>query len=42
MYYRLKNDIALRKWKYVDRAVIKKGIDNALSASKKEFDILVL
>jgi len=42
MYYRLKDDIALRKWKYVDRAIYRKGIDHALGVSEKEFELLLL
>ena len=42
MYYRLKDNIALRKWKYVDRAIYRKGVDHALSISEKEFELLLL
>ena len=42
MYCRLKEDIALRKWKYVERAVYRKGMDHAFPISKKEFDLLLL
>ena len=42
MYYRLKDDVALRKWKYVDRAVYIKGVVHALPASVQEFDKLLL
>lgn len=41
MYYRLKDDIALRKWRYVDRAIYRKGMENAFGASKEEFDLLL-
>ena len=41
MYYRLNNDIALRKWRYVDRAIYIKGVENAESVSEKEFGILL-
>ena len=42
MYYRLKDNIALRKWRYVDRAIYVKGIDHALSVSPKDFELLLL
>ena len=42
MYYRLKDNIALRKWKYVDRAVYRKGSENAFGVPQKEFDLLLL
>ena len=42
MFYKLNNRIALRKWRYVDRAIYLKGIDYALGVSKKEFDLLLL
>lgn len=42
MYYRLKDNVALRKWKYVDRAVYVKGVVHALPASAEEFDKLLL
>lgn len=42
MLYRLKNSIALRKWRYVDRAVYIKGRDYAISVSKEEFELLLL
>ena len=41
MYYRLKEDIALRKWKYVDRAVYHKNSDQAHGVSKEEFELLL-
>ena len=41
MYYRLKDNIALRKWRYVDRAIYVKGIDHALSVSPKDFELLL-
>ena len=41
MYYRLKDDIALRKWKYVDRAIYRKGLENAQGVSQPEFDLLL-
>ena len=37
MYYRLKNDVAIRKWKYIDRAIYIKGSENAVPVSKEEF-----
>ena len=42
MFYRLKDNIALRKWRYVDRAIYVKGVDHALSVSKEEFSLLLL
>ena len=42
MYYRLKENIALRKWKYVDRAVYRKGMDRAFPISNEEFELLLL
>ena len=42
MFYRLCNNIALRKWKYVDRAIYIKGIDTAQGVKKEEWDILLL
>ena len=42
MFFRLSDDIALRKWKYVDRAVYRKGTDCALGVSKEEFELLLL
>ncbi|HAQ51667.1 MAG TPA: hypothetical protein DCR12_02760 [Lachnospiraceae bacterium] len=42
MYYRLKDDVALRKWKYVDRAVYIKDVVHALPISQEEFDKLLL
>ena len=42
MYYKLTKDTALRKWKYVDRAIYRKGVEHALPASQKEFDTLLL
>lgn len=42
MYYKLSGEIALRKWKYVDRAVYKRGVEHALPISQKEFDALLL
>ena len=41
MYYRLKNNVALRKWRYVDRAIYLKGVDHALGVNQKEFDLLL-
>ena len=41
MYYRLKNDVAIRKWKYIDRAIYIKGSENAVPVSKEEFDLLL-
>ena len=42
MYYRLKDHIALRKWKYVDRAIYDKRHDQADGVSQDEFDLLLL
>ena len=42
MYYRLKDDIGLRKWRYVDRAIYKKGVESANGVSKEEFELLLL
>ena len=42
MFYKLKEDIALRKWRYVDRALYVRGLDHALSVSKEEFELLLL
>ena len=42
MYYRLKDHIALRKWKYVDRAIYDKHCDQAEGVSQNEFDLLLL
>jgi radical SAM protein with 4Fe4S-binding SPASM domain len=42
MYYRLKDHIALRKWKYVDRAIYNKHCDQAEGVSQDEFDLLLL
>ena len=41
MYYRLKDNIALRKWRYVDRAIYVKDVDHALSVSPKDFELLL-
>lgn len=41
MFYRLRDNVALRKWKYVDRAIYIKGVDRALGVSQKEFDLLL-
>ena len=42
MYYRLKDNVALRKWKYVDRALYVKGVENAIGVSEEEFPLLLL
>ena len=42
MFYRLKDNVALRKWRYVDRAIYRKGSENATGISQKEFEILLL
>lgn len=41
MFYRLKDNIALRKWKYVNRSIYKKDVDCALKISEKEFELLL-
>ena len=41
MYYRLKDNIALRKWRYIDRAIYRKGAENAFGISPQEFEILL-
>ena len=41
MFYRLNSNIALRKWKYVDRAIYVKGVDSAKPVSKEEFELLL-
>jgi len=42
MYYRVKDDVALRKWKLVDRALYKMGSDCAFGVSKEEWNLLLL
>ena len=42
MFYRIKDNIALRKWRYVDRAIYIKGYDHALGIKKEEWDLLLL
>ena len=42
MYYKLTDGIALRKWKYVDRALYFRGHENASSVSKEDFELLLL
>ena len=41
MFYRLSNDIALRKWKYIDRAVYRMGMENAFGVTNEEFELLL-
>lgn len=41
MYYRLRDNVALRKWRYVDRAVYLKGVENAIGIPKEEFEVLL-
>lgn len=41
MFYRLKDNIALRKWRYVDRAIYIKNNENAVGISKEEFGLLL-
>ena len=42
MFYKIANNIGLRKWKYVDRAIYVKGVDHALGIQKEEFETLLL
>ena len=42
MYYRLRNNVALRKWRYVDRAIYIKGEDHAYGLTKEEFALALL
>ena len=42
MYYRVKDDVALRKWKLVDRALYMIGSDCAFGVSKEEWNLLLL
>ena len=42
MFYRLRDRIALRKWRYVDRAIYVRGLENAQSVSKEDFALLLL
>ena len=42
MFYRLQNHIALRKWKFVDRAIYVRNVDHALGVSKEDFEVLLL
>ena len=42
MYYKLNSNLALRKWKYVDRAIYAKGVESAFPVAKEDFDILLL
>lgn len=41
MYYLLNKNIALRKWRYVDRAIYLKGVENAIGSKKEEFEVLL-
>ena len=41
MFYRLNDRVALRKWRYVDRAIYIKGVDHALGVSPEEFELLL-
>ena len=41
MYYRLKDNVGLRRWRYVDRAIYIKDVDHALGATKEEFELLL-
>ena len=42
MFFKISDDIALRKWRYVDRAIYYKKEDHALSISKEDFNLLLL
>lgn len=42
MFYKISDNIALRKWRYVDRAIYYKKEDHALSISKEDFNLLLL
>ena len=42
MYYRIKDNIALRKWRYVDRAIYIKGHETALGVDKQGWETLLL
>ena len=42
MYYKLNKNVALRKWKYVDRAIYLRGVDHAIGISKEEFEFLLM
>ena len=42
MFYRLSNQIALRKWRYVDRAIYIRNHEHAISSKKEEFETLLL
>ena len=42
MYYRIQDHIALRKWKYVDRAIYMKNVVHALPVKQEEFDALLM
>lgn len=42
MFYRVKDDVALRKWKLVDRALYMIGSDCAFGVSKEEWNLLLL
>ena len=41
MFYRIKDNIALRKWKYVDRALYRKGREDAFGVSENDFELLL-
>ena len=42
MYYRLSDHVALRKWRYVDRAMYLKGSETAIGVDKEEWELLLL
>ena len=42
MFYRIKDRVALRKWRYVDRALYIKGHDCAVGVTKEEWALLLL
>lgn len=41
MFYRISENIALRKWKYVDRALYRKGREDAFGVSENDFELLL-
>ena len=42
MYYRLNDKVALRKWKYVDRAIYIKDVVHASPVPQEEFEVMQL
>ena len=41
MFYRLKENVSLRKWKFIDRSIYEKGYENARPVSKEDFETLL-